>query len=230
MGIDKFLKEDLKMLLGFKKPIIANINGSAINEYAQIAKKLESEEKIVALEINISCPNVKQGGMSFGVDPIMAFEVVKAVRKASSKFLIAKLTPNVTDIVVIGKATVKAGADAISAINTVSGIAIDIHNCRPKLGNITGGLSGPAIKPIGIKAVYSLYKANLGVPIIGIGGITGADDALEYIIAGASAVQIGTASFTDEAIFTKTVDGIEKYMLQHGFSKINMLRGSLNLP
>lgn len=228
MGIDQFLKEELKILLKLKKPIIVNINGGTVSEFVQLAEKLE-EEKIVALEINISCPNVKQGGMAFGVDPFMASQVVEVVRKASSKFLIVKLTPNVTDITEIGKAVVEAGADAISAINTVSGMAIDIQTRRPKLGNITGGLSGPAIKPIGVKAVHSLAQANLGVPIIGLGGITNHEDALEYIIAGAGAVQIGTAGFTDEKVFTKTMDGIKEYMLRYGFTNVNELSKALIL-
>jgi len=195
-GIEHFLKEDLPFLAKFDTPTIVNIAGESAEEYAELAKRLGKETTIKALEVNISCPNVKKGGMAFGVDPGLTTAVIAAVRKATTLPVIAKLTPNVTDITVIGKAAVAAGADALSAINTLVGMSLDIETGQSRLGTPTGGLSGPAIRPIAIRLVYELARA-VNVPIIGIGGIMTGGDAVEFFLAGARAVQVGTANFID---------------------------------
>jgi len=211
-GIESFLAEELPFLAKFDTPIIVNIAGETVEEYAELAKILSRESTVKGLEINISCPNVKKGGMSFGVDPKLTAEVIAQVRKSALSLpIIAKLTPNVTDITVIAKAAVEAGADALSAINTVLGMAIDIETGKSRLGTLTGGLSGPAIKPIALRMVYEISH-TVNVPVIGIGGIVSGQDAYEFILAGAKAVQVGTANFIDVEAPLKIIKELEAYL------------------
>jgi len=210
-GVQDFIKNSLPFLAKFDTPVIANIAGESASEYAELAKILGKEKTIKGIEINISCPNVKKGGVQFGVDPKLTEEVVKAVRKATKLPIITKLTPNVTDITIIAKAAEKAGSNAVSLINTLMGMSIDIENRKSKIGNITGGLSGPAIKPIAVRMVWQVAKA-VKIPVIGLGGIMTAEDAIEFFIAGASAVQVGTANFVDNNSPLKIVKGIENYL------------------
>ena len=193
---------------------------------AALAERIESVEGIAGIELNISCPNVKTGGIAFGVDERMAREVVRAVRVKTTRPLMVKLSPNVTDITRIAGSAIDGGADALSLINTITGMAIDIRKRRSKIANMTGGLSGPAIKPIALRMVWQVAQMS-SVPVVGIGGISTAEDALEFIIAGASAVQVGTANFVDPAVTLKIVDGIERYMTDHGISRLSELIGSL---
>jgi len=225
-GIDIFIKEDLPYLSKFKVPVIVNIAGESVDEYAQLAKRLSDIPGISGIEVNISCPNVKQGGMQFGVDPKLTAEVISAVRKATKLPVIAKLSPNVTDIKLIAKAAETAGADAISAINTVLGMAIDINSRRPKLSMVVGGLSGPAIKPIAVRMVHEIYK-TVKVPVIGIGGIMDAADAIEFILAGASAVQVGTGNFVNPKAAVDIAEGIKKYLIANKLESIKDLVGKI---
>jgi len=225
-GIDAFLKDDLPYLAKFKVPVIVNIAGESIDEYSQLAKKLNGIPGIAGIEVNISCPNVKQGGMQFGVDPKLTADVISAVKKATKLPVIAKLSPNVTDIKLIAKAAESAGADAISAINTVLGMAIDINSRRPRLSMIVGGLSGPAIKPVAVRMVHEIYK-TVKVPVIGIGGIMETDDAIEFMLAGASAVQVGTGNFVEPGISVKIAEGIRKYMIANKFSSLKDIIGQI---
>jgi dihydroorotate dehydrogenase (NAD+) catalytic subunit len=213
-GLDHFLKEDLVFLGKFDAPTIVNIAGETVEEYAELARRLSREPIIKGIEVNISCPNVKQGGMSFGVDPELTKQVISAVKKATKQPVIAKLTPNVTDITVIAKAAAEAGADAISLINTVVGMAIDIETGDSRLGTRTGGLSGPAVKPIAVRMVYEVSRA-VKIPVIGIGGIMNGSDAIEFFLAGAKAVQVGTANFVDTEAPIKVIKGIEDYVHRH---------------
>ena len=226
VGLENFLKDELPLLKSYGKPIIVNISGKTINEYVKLARRLNNEY-VDGIEVNISCPNVEKGNMAFGVDKDMTRKVVSSVRQVYDGFMLVKLTPNVTDHIPIARAAVEAGADAISLTNTLLGMAIDIQSRRPKLKNIIGGLSGPAISPVSLRMVYQLYIANIGIPIIGVGGIYNADTALQFLIGGASAVQIGTAGFSNSQVFTETVDGTEEYMLAKGFADIPELSGSL---
>lgn len=225
VGVDNFIKEKLPFLRKIKTPVIANIFGETIEEYSEVAKRLEHAGGVSALEINISCPNVKKGGMVFGTDPSEAHRVVSAIRGATNLPLITKLSPNVTDIKVMARAVVDAGSDAISLINTITGMAVDVEKRRPRLATITGGLSGPAIRPIAVRMVWEVYNA-VKAPIIGMGGIMTADDALEFIIAGATAVQVGTANFVDPDAAVKIVDGIGAYLKRHGVGMKDII-GSL---
>ena len=190
VGLERFLTEKLTFLKSIDTPLIVNILGDTVEDYEQLAKQLDDEEKVAAVEVNISCPNVKQGGVAFGTDPDMAHAVTKAVCRHFSRPVIVKLSPNVTDIALIGRAVEEAGADGVSLINTVLGMAIDIESCKPKLANTFGGLSGPAIKPIALRMVWQV-AASVSIPVIGIGGITTAADAIEFFLAGATAVQVG---------------------------------------
>ncbi|MFA4966715.1 MAG: dihydroorotate dehydrogenase [Candidatus Margulisiibacteriota bacterium] len=207
-GLKVFLEKQLPFLSQFDVPIIVNVAGETIEEYVEVSRALSNQPKIKGLELNISCPNVKKGGMAFGIDPKATKELVESVRLATKLPLIAKLSPNVTDITEIAKAAVSAGADALSLINTVMGMAIDIKTKKPKLATITGGLSGPAIKPIAIRMVWQVAQV-VDVPIIGIGGIMTAEDAYEFILAGAKAVQIGTANFVDVEASLKIIEGLK---------------------
>ena len=213
-GVEFFLKEDLPFLARFDTPTIVNIAGESIEEYAELAKRLGKETAVKGIEVNISCPNVKLGGMSFGVDPKLTKDVISAVRKATTQPVIAKLTPNVTDITVIARAAASAGADAISAINTIVGMSIDIETGNSRLGTLTGGLSGPAIKPIAVRMVYEISRA-VKVPVIGIGGIMTGNDAVEFLLAGAKAVQVGTANFIDTEASIRIIREIEDHVHRH---------------
>ena len=225
-GIDAFLKEDLPYLAKFKVPVIVNIAGESIDEYSQLAKRLNDVPGISGIEVNISCPNVKLGGMQFGVDPKLTSAVISAVKKATRLPVIVKLSPNVTDIKVIAKAAESSGADAISAINTVLGMAIDINSKKPKLSMAVGGLSGPAIKPIAVKMIHDIYK-TVKIPVIGIGGIMNADDAIEFFLAGASAIQIGTGNFINPRTAVEVVEGIKKYLSANKIESIKDIIGQV---
>lgn len=223
-GVDYFCNSIYNRIKDYDTNIIVNVSGSDIEEYVTVAEKINELEKIPAIELNISCPNVKKGGMGFGTDPNMAFEVVSNVRRVYSKHLIVKLTPNVTSIVDIAKAVEDAGADSLSMINTVLAMAIDAEKRKALLSTITAGLSGPAIKPIGLRCVYQTYKA-VKIPIIGLGGITNATDAIEYILAGASAIQIGTQNFINPRIGQEVINGMNEYLERHKINHIWDIRG-----
>ena len=227
VGVDEFIEKKLPLLKGLKTHVIANIFGETIEDYMEVAKRLDGVKGVSALEINISCPNVKKGGIVFGTDPQEAFRVVSAIRKSTSLPLITKLSPNVTDIKVMVKAAEDAGTDAISLINTLTGMVIDVEKRRPVLATATGGLSGPAIRPVAVRMVWQAASVAR-VPLIGMGGIMNAQDALEFIIAGAAAVQVGTASFIDPNAAAKVVAGLEEYTQRHGI-RIKELTGSLKL-
>jgi dihydroorotate dehydrogenase (NAD+) catalytic subunit len=228
VGIDAFVKEKLPFLRKLKTPVIVNVYGNSIEEYGELAGRIDRIPEVAGLEVNISCPNVKQGGVVFGTDPKAAFEVVGIVREATIKPVIVKLSPNVTNIVEMAHASVDAGADAVSLINTLTGMAIDLKQKRPVLANVTGGLSGPAIKPVALRMVWQVAKA-VKVPVIGIGGISSALDALEFIVAGASAVQIGTASFINPRAAQEIATGMERYLYDNGISSIGEMTGTLEI-
>lgn len=226
VGIDAFIAKKIPYLRTFKTPAIANFFGSNIDEYAEMARRLGEVDGVAGLEINISCPNVKHGGIVFGTDPDSAASVVAACRKMTKKPLIVKLSPNVTDVVVMARACEDAGADALSLINTLTGMAIDLNKRRPILANITGGLSGPAIKPVALRMVWQVAKA-VKLPIIGIGGIMNATDALEFILAGATAIQVGTASFINPGAAQKIAGDMEAWLIANGVADIKSLIGAL---
>ncbi|MEI7982168.1 MAG: dihydroorotate dehydrogenase [Bacteroidota bacterium] len=225
-GIDHFCREIYPKIMNYNTHIIVNVSGSTVEEYMEVAERINELDKVPAIELNISCPNVKLGGMAFGTMPAMATEVTAAVRKVYKKILMVKLSPNVTHIGEIAKAVVEGGADVITLINTLLGMAIDAERRRPVLSTITGGLSGPAIKPIALRMVWQVHKA-VPVPIIGLGGIMNATDAIEFILAGASAIQVGTANFIDPQVSVKIVDGLEKYLERHKISSVKELVGAL---
>jgi dihydroorotate dehydrogenase (NAD+) catalytic subunit len=225
-GVDHFCREIYPRIKNFNTHIIVNVSGSTVEEYVEVAERINELEKIPAIELNISCPNVKLGGMAFGTVPAMAKEVTYEVRKVYQKVLMVKLSPNVTSITDLAKAVVDGGADAITLINTLLGMAIDAERRRPVLSTITGGLSGPAIKPVALRMVWQVHKA-VHVPIVGLGGIMNAIDAIEFMLAGASAIQVGTANFIDPAISVKIVDGIAAYMERHKIKKVTDLVGAL---
>lgn len=227
-GVDYFVDHIYPEVRKFRTNVIVNVSGSCIEDYAETASIINTLNDIPAIELNISCPNVKQGGMAFGVKPESAAQVVAAVRKAYGKTLIVKLSPNVTDITEIARAVEGAGADSVSLINTMLGMAIDAEKRRPILSTITGGMSGPAVKPVALRMVWQVAKA-VKIPVIGLGGICSATDAVEFLLAGASAVQIGTANFIDPAISEKVVDGIEDYLNRHGFSSVQEIIGALEV-
>lgn len=230
-GVDAVIRDHLPPLRGCKAKVIANVAGSTVDEYAKVAARFDKAERIDAMEINISCPNVKRGGAAFGASAEMASEVIAAVRDVTRKPLIAKLSPNVTSIADIALACVKAGADALSLINTVRAMAIDLATRRPVLGNDVGGLSGPAIKPIALLKVHEAHRAvkRARVPVIGIGGIASARDAMEFIVAGASAFQVGTALFANPNVCIEILDGLRDLMRGMGAGDIKSLVGSLEL-
>ncbi|MDH3975737.1 MAG: dihydroorotate dehydrogenase [Deltaproteobacteria bacterium] len=226
VGVDVFLEEKLPKLKQSKATVIVNFFGNTAHEYEELARKLDGVEGVHALEVNISCPNVKAGGIVFGTDPAVAHNLIKKIREKISLPLIVKLSPNVTDIKVMARAVEEAGADALSLINTLTGMAIDVRKGKSKLANMTGGLSGPAIRPVAVRMVWEAAEA-VKVPIIGIGGIMKAEDALEFIIAGASAVQVGTASFVNPAAAMDIVKGMETFMEEENIEKITDLIGSV---
>lgn len=228
VGIDAFIQKKVPFLRTVNTPAIANFFGYTPEEYAELATRLDSIPEVAALEVNISCPNVKQGGIVFGTDPACAASVVKACRAATTKPLIVKLSPNVTDIVEMAQACEGEGADALSVINTLTGMAIDLERRRPVLANVTGGLSGPAIKPIALRMVWQVSKV-VKVPVIGIGGIMSASDALEFMLAGATAVQVGTASFVNPGAAQEIAEGMEQWLTDHGIGDVKSLIGSLQV-
>jgi dihydroorotate dehydrogenase (NAD+) catalytic subunit len=227
-GIDDFIENIFPRIKKFNTQIIANVNGSTIEDYVTVTEKLNELEEMKAIELNISCPNVKEGGMAFGINPKTAKEATEAVRKAYSKTLIVKLSPNVTDIALMAKIVEDAGADSISLVNTFLGMAIDANSRKPILSTITGGLSGPCIKPLALRMVWDVYNA-VKVPVIGMGGIMNATDAMEFILAGSAAIQVGTANFIDPKVSVKILNGIEEYCDQHNIEDINDLVGALRI-
>ncbi|NLA74312.1 MAG: dihydroorotate dehydrogenase [Deltaproteobacteria bacterium] len=226
IGIEGFLKDKLPWLSTLDTKVIVNIYGHSISEYGELASALRGAKGISAIEVNISCPNVDKGGLVFGKDPEVSARVTETVVKHSDKPVIVKLTPNVSDITLLAKAVEQAGAHALSVINTLTGMAIDINTKRPRLGNLSGGLSGPAIKPVALFMVYQTAKA-VKIPVIGIGGILNAEDALEFMIAGASAVQVGTANFINPMATIEIVKGIRDYCLENGIERVSDLTGTL---
>ncbi|KAB2954484.1 dihydroorotate dehydrogenase [Heliorestis acidaminivorans] len=225
-GIDGFIKQHLPALQPLGTPIIVNISGNTLEEYGQLAAMIDACEGISAIEVNISCPNVKQGGIQFGTVPTMAADVTKMVREHTKKPVIVKLSPNVTDITEMAKAVVDVGADAIALINTLLGMAIDTKQRKPQLANIFGGLSGPAVKPVALRMVYQVHRALPAVPILGMGGITTAEDAIEFIMAGATAIAVGTANFVNPKATIDILEGIEAFCLQEGINTLQDLVGA----
>ncbi len=227
VGAENFIREKLPFLRQFDTSVIVNFFGDSIGEYMEVAEKLNSAAGVHALEMNISCPNKQAGWCIFGTDPRVTREVVAAVRSVTALPLIVKLSPNVTDIALMARVAEDAGADALSLINTITGMAIDIKTRKPKLGNITGGLSGPAIKPIAVRMIYEVYKA-VKIPIVGMGGIMSAEDAIEFLIAGATAVAVGTANFIRPASAIEILDGIIEYMKREKLEDIGSLTGTID--
>ena len=226
VGVKSFIADKMPRLRELDTSVLVNICGSSLEEYAELARILDDVEGVSGIEMNISCPNVQEGGILFGCDPDMAARVTEAVKKETKRPVIPKLSPNVTDITVVARAVESAGADALSVINTIPAMAIDVETKRPRLKNIVGGLSGPAIRPIAVRLVYQTAQA-VKIPIIGIGGIASYEDALEFILAGASAVQIGTMSFVDPSVWRKTLDGLEDYCRRHGVGSLSELTGAV---
>jgi len=233
VGLEKFIEEKLPIIAKLSVPVFVNLAGETISEYVTVAQRLANESAIAGFELNISCPNVERGGITFGTDPAQVTEITSAVKRAvGEKVLMVKLSPTVTDISVIARAAVEAGADALSLINTFTAMAIDIETRKPILANKTGGLSGPAIKPIAIYLVNKVYNEvakDRKIPILGMGGIRTASDAIEFITAGASAVAVGTATFIEPSCAVKIIEGIKKYCLRKGIASVKELVGSLEL-
>ena len=227
-GVHYFVEHIYPRLKDLDTNVIVNVSGSSVEDYRETAAIINELENIPAIELNISCPNVKHGGMTFGVHPEAAAEVVSAVRSAYHKTLIVKLTPNVTDITEIAKDVEGAGADSISLINTMLGMAIDAERRKPLLSTVTGGLSGPCVKPVALRMVWQVAKA-VKVPVVGLGGIMNATDAIEFLLAGATAIELGTANFIDPAITVKVVDGINDYLDRHGFKSVHEIIGALEV-
>jgi dihydroorotate dehydrogenase (NAD+) catalytic subunit len=227
-GVHYFVEHIYPRLKDIDTNVIVNVSGSSVEDYSETAAIINELDNIPAIELNISCPNVKHGGMTFGVHPEAAAEVVSAVRKAYHKTLIVKLTPNVTDITEIAKAVEGVGADSVSLINTMLGMAIDAERRKPLLSTVTGGLSGPCVKPVALRMVWQVAKA-VKVPVVGLGGIMNATDAIEFLLAGATAIEIGTANFVDPAITVKVVDGINEYLDRHGFKSVKDIIGALEV-
>ncbi len=228
VGIEEFIKEKLAVLSQYDTDVVVNILGDTINDYCELCTRLDQVEGIKAIEVNISCPNVKRGGVAFGTDAGMAHRLCSEIRKMTGKPLILKLSPNVTDISLIARAVEDGGADAVSLINTLLGMAIDIKTKKPRLANIVGGLSGPAIKPVALRMVWQTANA-VKIPVIGIGGISSAEDALEFLLAGASAIQVGTANFINPAVSGEIIRGIKNYLLEQGLEAVSDLVGSLQM-
>ncbi|MBF0119624.1 MAG: dihydroorotate dehydrogenase [Desulfobacterales bacterium] len=228
IGIESFINDKLPLLKKYNTPIFVNIYGKTIEEYIEISDIIDKISDISGIEVNISCPNVKAGGIAFGVDPNAAFQVISKIREKTTKFLMVKLSPNVSDIKAIAKSVENAGADAISLINTLTGMAIDIDKRTPKLANIIGGLSGPAIKPIALRMVWETVQA-VKIPVVGIGGIITSNDALEFLIAGAKSIQIGTANFINPKATIDIIDGIEKFLIEKNINSITNIIGSIKI-
>ncbi len=226
VGIDAFIADKLPFLSALAPPLIVNIYGKTVADYARLAARIDDLADVSGVEVNISCPNVKEGGVAFGADPALAREVVAAVRERTAKHLMVKLSPNVTDSALIARQAEAAGADSLSVINTITGMAIDLAARRPMLANVTGGLSGPAIKPIALRMVWQVAQA-VDIPVVGVGGIMSADDALEFIVAGATAVQVGTANFVNPDSTIRILDGMEQWLNREGIDDVNRLVGTL---
>ena len=224
VGVETFCKEVYPRIKDINTKILVNVSGSSVEEYCRVAEQIDALDNIPGIELNISCPNVKKGGMGFGTNPDMAAQVVRAVREVYHKTLIVKLTPNVTSVVDIAKAVEQAGADSVSLINTLLGMAVDVERQRPYLSTITGGLSGPCVKPVAVRMVWQVSHA-VQIPVVGLGGITSAADALEFLMAGAKAVEVGTANFLDPTVTVKIVDGLEDYCQRHHIDDINDIIG-----
>ena len=229
MGVRNFVKDVLPRLRRFDTVVLVNVCGDTVEEYAEVTRILDGAPGVAGLEINISCPNVEKGGMAFGGDPRMTHDVVAAVRKATRLPVIPKLSPNVADITVFARAAAEAGADALSCINTLLGLAVDVDTRRPKLAFGTGGLSGPAIRPVAVRMAWQAARA-VKIPVIGIGGISGARDALEFLIAGCRAVQIGTANFVDPGLYERLLAELAAYLERHGLDDVNRVVGTLEFP
>ena len=227
IGVHRFIKERLPELRDRRATVFVNICGTTLDEYVELSRILSDVEGVAAIELNISCPNIKEGGITFGCSLNGTYDVVSAVRKVTTLPVIPKLTPNVTDVASFARAAEDAGADAVSLVNTFLAMAIDVETRRPKLTNIVGGLSGPAIRPIAVRMVYECRRA-VTLPIIGMGGIATAEDVLEFMIAGANAVQVGTANFVDPFIWTRLLDGLQAYMQRHGITRLAELTGTLD--
>ena len=231
VGVEMLIKEKLPYLQKFNTPVIINISGDTIEEYVELAIRLGEVSKemgIAGLEVNISCPNVKKGCMVWGTDAKATYKIINSIRAVTSLPLIVKLTPNVTDIKMIAQAAEEAGADALSLINTLVGMAIDIDSRKPKLANISGGLSGPAVKPVALWLVWQVFQ-TVNIPVIGIGGIIKVEDALEFIIAGARAIEIGTANFVNTRVTIEIIEGIEKYLTENNIKDVGELVGSMKI-
>jgi len=231
VGVEMLIKEKLPYLKKFNTPVIINISGDTIEEYIELARRLGEVSKemgVAGLEVNISCPNVKKGGMVWGTDAKATYKIINSIRKTTLLPLIAKLTPNVTDIKIIAQAAEEAGADALSLINTLVGMAVDIDSRKPKLANISGGLSGPAVKPVALWLVWQVFQ-TVNIPVIGIGGIIKVEDALEFIITGARAIEIGTANFVNPRVTIEIIEGIEKYLTENNIKDVNELVGSMKI-
>jgi dihydroorotate dehydrogenase (NAD+) catalytic subunit len=227
IGVHRFVREKLPELRARRATVIVNVCGTTLDEYVEVSRILSDVEGVAAIELNISCPNIKEGGIQFGCSLHGTFDVVSAVRKVTRLPLMPKLTPNVTDVASFARAAEDAGADAVSLVNTFLAMVIDVETRRPKISNIVGGLSGPAIRPIAVRMVYECRQA-VKIPIVGMGGIASARDALEFIIAGASAVQVGTANFVDPLIWPALLDGVRDYMQRHQIARLADLIGSLD--
>jgi dihydroorotate dehydrogenase (NAD+) catalytic subunit len=227
IGVHRFIEEKLPELRERRATVIVNICGTTLDEYVELARILSDADGVAALELNISCPNIKEGGITFGCSLTGTFDVVSAVRKVTRLPVIPKLTPNVTDVASFARAAEDAGADAVSLVNTFLAMVIDVETRRPKISNIVGGLSGPAIRPIAVRMVYEC-RQRVKIPIIGMGGIADARDAIEFMIAGASAVQVGTANFVDPFIWPKLIDGIRDYLQRHDIARVSDLVGTLD--
>ncbi len=227
VGIDGFIDTKLPFLERLSVPTLVNIYGKTVDAYAELAERIDPLDSVAGVEVNISCPNVTAGGVAFGVQPKMAAEVTRAVRSRTGKLVMVKLSPNVTDVAEIAHAVEEAGADAISLINTITGMAIDIQTRRPRLANITGGLSGPAIKPVALRMVWQVAKA-VSIPVVGLGGIMTAEDALEFLMAGATAIQVGTANFVNPRASMEIIDGIQAFMDAEGIDTVSEIIGSLS--
>jgi dihydroorotate dehydrogenase (NAD+) catalytic subunit len=227
IGVRRFIDEKLPELRARNATVIVNVCGSTLDEYVEVTRILSDAEGVAAIELNISCPNIKEGGLEFGCSLTGTFDVVSAVRKATMLPLIPKLTPNVTSVASFARAAEEAGADAVSLVNTFLAMVIDVETRRPKISNVMGGLSGPAIRPIAVRMVYECHKA-VKIPVLGMGGIADARDALEFMIAGASAVQVGTANFVDPFIWSKLLDGIREYMRRHDIARIADIIGTVD--
>ena len=231
VGVEMLIKEKLPYLQKFNTPVIINISGDIIKEYIELTRRLGEVSKemgVAGLEVNISCPNVKKAGMVWGTDAKATYKIINSIRKTTPLPLIAKLTPNVTDIKTIAQAAEEAGADALSLINTLMGMAVDIDSRKPKLANISGGLSGPAVKPVALWLVWQVFQ-TVNIPVIGIGGIIKVEDALEFIIAGARAIEIGTANFVNPRVTIEIIEGIEKYLTENNIKDVNELVGSMKI-